>query len=191
MWKSILVRPSGESCYRYLIPRFKPNFHESLQLEGQTYPPEVCKVSSVYLQVERQHQRFPTLKAALVELDVEGKVFRLSPEEIFFKGQWFYQKGSTLSCALLIHAPSSNPSEWEIIYLPERARRSLMIRLYLCNQSSKFFKPIYPPAVDPSANYTVRLWEVHYPPDLKAKSQYLLTEFSDPKLYKSWMRGKP
>jgi len=188
--ETILIQPSGESCYRYLIPGSKAKVDEPLQLEGKTYPSEEWQVSSIYLQVEREGQSFPELKGALVELDVGKEVFRLRPQEIYFNGQWIRQEGDVLPCTLLIHASRSDPSDWDVLYLSQRARQSLMIRLYLFNHSSEFFTPIYPPLDDSSANYEVRLWEIRYPSDLKPDPKYLLTEFPDPKLYRSWMRGK-
>lgn len=188
--ETILIQPSGESCYRYLIPGSKAEVDELLELNETTYPPGAWKVSSIYLEVERAGQSFPELKSALVELDVEKQVFRLRPAEIYFNGQWIRQGGDVLPCTLLIHAERQDPSDWEVIYFSQRARQSLMVQLNLFNRSSEFFTPVYPQTDDTQANYDVRIWEIHYPPDLKADSKYLLTEFPDSKLYRSWMKGE-
>ena len=140
--------------------------------------------------MEREGQSFPELKGALVELDVGKEVFRLRPQEIYFNGGWIRQEGDVLPCTLLIHASRSDPSDWDVLYFSQRARQSLMARLYLFNRSSEFFTPIYPPTDDPSVNYEVQLWEIRYPSDLEPSPQYLLTEFPEGKLYRSWMKGK-
>ena len=188
--ETILIQPSGESCYRYLIPGAKAEVDELLELNGTTYPPGAWEVSSIYLQVERAGQSFPELKSALVELDVEKQVFRLRPAEIYFNGQWIRQEGDVLPCTLLIHAQRQDPSDWKVVYCSQRARQSLMVQLNLFNRSSEFFTSVYPQADDAQASYDVRIWEIHYPPDLKADSKYLLTEFPDAKLYRSWMKGE-
>ncbi len=187
--ENILIEPSGESCYRYLIPGSKATMDEPLQWEEEIYPQGDWQVSSVYLQVDRENQSLSRLKAALVEVEAGKQTFRLRPEAIFINGQWIRQEGSTLPCTLLIHTSSSNPSDWHVLYLSHRARQSLMIRLYLFNESSEFFTPIYPPTNGPSTNYEARLWEINYPPDVKPNPKYLLTQFPDSKLYRSWMKG--
>ena len=188
--ENILIEPSGENCYRYLIPGSKATIDEPLQWEGEIYPPGGWKVSSVYLQVDRENQSLPKLKAALVEVEAGKQIFRLRPEAISINGRWIRQEGNVLPCTLLIHASSNNPSDWHVLYLSQRARQSLMIRLYLFNESSEFFTPIYPPTNGPSTNYEVRLWEINYPPDVKPNPKYLLTQFPDSKLYRSWLRGE-
>ena len=187
--ENILIELSGESCYRYLIPGSKAIVDEPLQWEGEIYPPGDWQVNSVYLQVDRENQSFPRLKAALVEVEAGKQIFRLRPEAISINGQWIRQEGIVLPCTLLIHTSSSNPSDWHVLYLSQRARQSLMIRLYLFNESSEFFKPIYPPTNGPSMNYEARLWEINYPADVQPNPKYLLTQFPDPKLYRSWMKG--
>ena len=94
-----------------------------------------------------------------------------------------------LPCTLLIHAPRNDPSDWDVLYFSPQARQSLMVQLYLFNRSSDFFTPIYPPNNDSETNYGVRVWEIHYPSDIVADPKYLLTEFPDPKLHRSWMEG--
>ena len=187
--ENILIEPSGESCYRYLIPGSKATIDEPLQWEGEIYPPGDWQVSSIYLQADRENQNLPKLKAALIEVEAGKQILRLRPEAISINGQWIRQEGNVLPCTLLIHASSNNPSDWGVLYLSQRARQTLMIRLYLFNESSEFFKPIYPPTDGPSTNYEARLWEINYPPDVKPNPKYLLTQFPDPKLYRSWMKG--
>ena len=187
--ETILTQPAGESFYRYLIPGLKAKVDEPLQLEERIYPSGAWQVSSVYLQAKHQGQSFPELKSALVELDTGEQVLRLQPEKLFFNGRWIHQEGNVLPCTLLIHASSNNPSDWGVLYLSQRARQSLMIRLYLFNESSEFFKPIYPPTDGPSTNYEARLWEISYPPDVKPNPKYILTQFPDPKLHRAWMKG--
>ena len=188
--ETILIQPSGESCYRYLIPSSKADVDEPLQLEGKTYSSEEWRVSSIYLQAERLGQSFPELKGALVELDVGEQVFRLRPAELYFNGRWIRQEGDVLPCTLLIHASRSDPSDWNVLYFSQRARQSLMVQLYFFNRSSEFFTPIYPLHNDSETNYGVRVWEIHYPSDIVADPKYLLTEFPDSKLYRSWMKGE-
>ena len=167
---------SGESCYRYLIPSAKAKVGDQI-------------VSSIYLQVEGKEQGEQKLQTALVELDTGKWAVRLCPEEIYFKGQWIRQTEEAQSCTLLVHTPRSDPTDWEILYIPPKARKSLMIRLYLFNQLSEFFTPVYPIKNNTSTNYEVRLWEIHYPPDLEPNPLYLETEFPNPKFYRSWMKG--
>lgn len=163
--ETILIQPSGESCYRYLIPGSKAAVDEPLQLAGKTYSAEEWKASSIYLQVAQLGQSFPELKGALVELDAGEKVFRLRPAELYFNGQWIRQAGDVLPCTLLIHASRSDLSDWDVLCFSQRARQSLMVQLYLFNRSSEFFTPIYPPNNDSDPNYGVRVWEIHYPSD--------------------------
>ena len=56
-------------------------------------------------------------------------------------------------------------------YLPATGWNSLAIRLYLCNELSDIFVPIYPTNGNDSVDFKV--WEINYPPDIKTNPKYL------------------
>ena len=58
-------------------------------------------------------------------------------------------------------------------YIPPRAWNSLAIRLYFRGELPEGFRPVYPTARDATA--TAKVWEIHYPPDIKTDVKYLKT----------------
>ena len=59
-------------------------------------------------------------------------------------------------------------------YLPAVGWNSLIVRLYLREDNSKAFEPIYPQKDVPFPS--VKVWKIHYPPDIKKNPKYLETE---------------
>lgn len=59
-------------------------------------------------------------------------------------------------------------------YVPSIAWDNFAIRLFLRGMSNDAFVPVYPADGDPTAE--VKVWEIHYPPDIKPHPKYLATE---------------
>ena len=58
-------------------------------------------------------------------------------------------------------------------YVPPIAWENIAIRLFLRGISSNAFKPVY--EVQETGETDVKVWEIHYPPDIKANPKYLKT----------------
>lgn len=59
-------------------------------------------------------------------------------------------------------------------YLPTASWNSLACRLYIHGQMPDVFVQVYPTDKDAAAG--VKVWEIHYPPDIKTNPKYLATE---------------
>lgn len=59
-------------------------------------------------------------------------------------------------------------------YIPTIGWQSLAVRLYFLGHFPDIFRPIYPANGDDIA--PVKVWEIHYPPDIETDDTYLTTE---------------
>ena len=59
-------------------------------------------------------------------------------------------------------------------YIPPNSWNSLAGRLFFRGEFSEIFVPVYPEDGDVTAE--VKVWEIHYPPDVKSNPKYLATE---------------
>ncbi len=59
-------------------------------------------------------------------------------------------------------------------YIPNIGWDNLAVRLYFRGDIPGIFVPVYPVDKDPTAE--VKVWEIHYPPDIQANPKYLATE---------------
>ena len=62
-------------------------------------------------------------------------------------------------------------------YISTLGWQSLAVRLYFLGDFSDIFVPIYPTNGEDTA--LVKVWEIHYPPDIKTDDKYLATEPSE------------
>ena len=63
-------------------------------------------------------------------------------------------------------------------YLPPAGWNSLAVKLYFRQEHSSAFVPVYP--VETAVNADVKIWEIHYPPNIKTYEKYLATEPEKP-----------
>ena len=59
-------------------------------------------------------------------------------------------------------------------WVPPIGWNSLAVKLFLRREHSTAFRPIYPTNGDTTAK--VKIWEIHYPPNIKTNEKYLATE---------------
>lgn len=59
-------------------------------------------------------------------------------------------------------------------YIPALGWNSLAVKLFLRDEHSDIFIPVYP--IDDSTAKDIKVWEVHYPPDIETDEKYLATE---------------
>ena len=59
-------------------------------------------------------------------------------------------------------------------YIPPNTWNSLAVRLFFGGESSDTFVPVYPEDGDVTAE--VKVWKIHYPPDVKSNPKYLETK---------------
>ena len=62
-------------------------------------------------------------------------------------------------------------------YISTLGWQSLAVRLYFLGEFADIFVPIYPTNGENTA--LVKVWEIHYPPDIKTDDKYLATESSE------------
>lgn len=180
---------------RYNQLNGKAIVNDVLQLNDKIYERKSWSVTNVYLNLVRDGKKSWELKGVVLEVNIGGKVIRLPPQEIYFRGKSIKNiKDETLPCTIIIHSSTSNPLNWDVLFLSETVRRALMIRLHLLNKGSDFFVPVYPTRDQKResqvVDYSVRIWKINYPQSVSTKPKYLEMEFSDPKLHRSWVQGK-
>ncbi|MCG9134249.1 hypothetical protein J5I95_21520 [Candidatus Poribacteria bacterium] len=59
-------------------------------------------------------------------------------------------------------------------YVPPIGWKSLAVRLFFHGESPNVFVPVYP--MDGNVTADVKVWEIHYPPDIQPNPKYLATE---------------
>ena len=156
---------SGLMAYRY-------RSNESIFVDWNA-PPETGKnvqvpweVSGIYLKPGDSEYLSDDLTAVLLELRHKDYVIRLPPEQVTFQGKVVENRGNVVPCTLLVRAHSADLFDWAILYLSEKARSSLSIRLFLQDTPSDFFEPVYPPPSASTDQYFARIWKINYPQNL-------------------------
>lgn len=76
---------------------------------------------------------------------------------------------------LIVFNESQKPSA--AYYIPPVGWDSFAIRLYFRGEISNNFVPIYPTSKNAAA--PVKIWEIHYPPDIKPDPKYLKTGYPE------------
>ena len=162
--------PNGPTyMYRYLISRPFNSGGESLTFGGATYTPGDWRVARVFLS---GNEAGDTLHA-LVELDIQGEVYRAPPQEVVLGAQTFQappRDGVPLTLA--IYAPSEDPMSWQVFCVSANARKTLLSRLFLFGELADTFERVYPPP-GPDADFGVQIWRVHYPAEVRTDPLYL------------------
>ena len=59
-------------------------------------------------------------------------------------------------------------------YVPPLGWESLAVKLFIRGEHSNAFVPVYP--VDEEDMIKVKVWEIHYPPDMETDPKYLATQ---------------
>ena len=165
---------SGKIIYRYLRSHAaKEPLRESFSVAGKHYQPEGWQISSIYLQIPERSENSLEI-AVLVEVNNGKQVFRLRPEEVYFKDSYVRQKDAFLPSTLLIDAPSEDPTDWTIVYLSPKVRQTLIAKLFLLNMQSAFFISVYPDSV--GSQSSARIWKIRYPEGIALNKEYLKTQ---------------
>ena len=193
--REIIQSRQGGTIFAYAPETIGKLMNEPLSITGETYPAGAWKINKVYLKLEGPNGNTDELLGILIEVQIGDKTIRLKPEEFYYKGMTYQQAGEDVfPCTLLISAHTDNPLDWEIFCLPPRVRNTLMVRLYLLNQASDYFRPVYPTEIAAKqrdlevSDFSTRVWEVHYPTNLSTDPKYLQTDFPDAELRRLWKR---
>ena len=193
--REIIQSRQGGTIFVYAPETIDEFMNEPLPITSETYPAGAWKINKVYLKLEGPNGNTDGLLGILIEVQIEDKTIRLKPEEFYYKGRTYQQAGEDVfPCTLLISAHTDNPLDWEIFCLPPRVRNTLMIRLYLLNQASDYFHPVYPTEIETKqadleiSDFSARIWEIHYPDNLLTDPKYLETDFPDTELRRLWKR---
>ena len=193
--REIIQSRQGGTIFAYAPETIGKFMNEPLSITGETYPAGAWKINRVYLKLEGPNGNTDKLLGILIEVQIEDKIIRLKPEEFYYKGMIYQQAGEDVfPCTLLISAHTDNPLDWEIFCLPPRVRNTLMVRLYLLNQASDYFRPVYPTEIAAKqralevSDFSTRIWEIHYPTNLSTDPKYLQTDFPDAELRRLWKR---
>ena len=193
--REIIQSRQGGTIFTYAPQTVNKFMSELLTIKEGIYPTGAWKINNIHLKLTGSNGSTDELLGLLIEVQIEDKTIRLRPEAFFYKGTLYQQVGEDiLPCTLLISAHTDNPLDWEIFCLPPRVQSTLMIRLFLLNQASDYFRPVYPPEIVvqqgglESADLSLRIWEIHYPDNLSTDPKYLQTDFPDAELRRLWKR---
>jgi len=155
------------------------NFHHSigipvddeLQLNGQRYPRRSVFLTDVSVPIIREKEiAFGKPEANVI---YQNQRLKLTIAEVCFNGKsWRFPDADLPGCLLLKPSESNDATKFiSAIYLPQTARRSLLVKLFLLNGSSDSFQLVYP--TGKHKNTTVKIWKTHYPPEIQTVSDYL------------------
>ena len=193
--REIIQSRQGGTIFAYAPETTDKFMNEPLAIKDGTYPAGAWKINRVYLKLEGPNGNIDELLGILIEVQIGNRTIRLKPEEFYYKGMTYQQTGEDVfPCTLLISAHTDNPLDWEIFCLSPRVRSTLMIRLYLLNQASDYFRPVYPTEISTEqddlevSDFSTRIWEVHYPTNLSTDPKYLEIDFPDAELRRLWKR---
>lgn len=138
-------------------------------------------------------------KAAVV---INGKRHFTSFHSVIWKDRKWIGPPDSLPGTLIIQPfrLKSSPSSLEALYIPPKAAKSLMVRLFLSEAHLSGFEPVYdsgagaPLAVSENSyegNMRVKIWRIHYPPTLLTSPKYLAADFPPGPLREAWSKGAP
>ena len=193
--REIIQSRQGGTIFTYAPQTISKFMNEPLAIKSGTYPTGAWKINNIHLKLTGSNGSTDELLGILIEVQIEDRAIRLRPEAFSYKGKMYQQVGEDiLPCTLLVSAHTDNPLDWVVFCLSPRARSTLMVRLYLLNQASDYFRPVYPPEIVAqqgdldSPDFSVRIWEIHYPDNLSTDPKYLQTDFPDAELRRLWKR---
>ena len=193
--REIIQSRQGGTIFTYAPQTISKFMNEPLAIKSGTYPTGAWKINNIHLKLTGSNGSTDELLGILIEVQIEDRTIRLRPEAFSYKGKMYQQVGEDiLPCTLLISAHTDNPLDWVVFCLSPRMRSTLMVRLYLLNQASDYFRPVYPPEALSqqgdlnSPDFSVRIWEIHYPDNLSTDPKYLQTDFPDAELRRLWKR---
>ena len=193
--REIIQSRQGGTIFTYAPQTISKFMNEPLAIKSGTYPTGAWKINNIHLKLTGSNGSTDELLGILIEIQIEDKTIRLRPEKFYYKGMTYQQGGEDIvPCTLLISSHTDNPLDWEIFCLPLRVRNTLMVRLYLLNQASDYFRPVYPTENATkqgnleTSDFSTRIWEIHYPDNIPTDPKYLQTDFPDAELRRLWKR---
>ena len=193
--RQIIQSRQGGTIFTYAPQTVNKFMSELLTIKDGTYPTGAWKINNIHLKLTGSNGSTDELLGILIEIQIEDRTIRLRPEAFSYKGKMYQLVGEDiLPCTLLISTHTDNPLDWEIFCLSPRVRNTLMVRLYLLNQASDYFRPVYPIAIatkqgdQDASDFSARIWEIHYPANLPTDPKYLQTDFPDAEFRRLWKR---
>ena len=193
--REIIQSRQGGTIFTYAPQTISKFMNEPLEIKSGTYPTGAWKINNIHLKLTGSNGSTDELLGILIEIQIEDRTIRLRPEAFSYKGKMYQLVGEDiLPCTLLISTHTDNPLDWEIFCLSPRVRNTLMVRLYLLNQASDYFRPVYPIAIatkqgdQDASDFSARIWEIHYPANLPTDPKYLQTDFPDAEFRRLWKR---
>lgn len=122
---------------------------------------------------------------AEVILAGDGLRYKASVREIYVDGESTVFDGADVPGCLYLPTENGDggvDSVREAVYIPAKVRDSLLVRLYLLDEPSPFFEPVYPVSSSDGSRGPVRIWSISYPPGLEDVPEYLLEDAPDPRV---------
>ncbi len=182
----------GGYVLRFPVAEAKPalgDFPLNLS-EERIVPANQWLMLDATLQFKSSDAGYAPVAASVRARTMDGKSLVLFPRRIRLNGQDFDKEDGDIPGTLVCFPPSDSDkkSVWRAFYVSEKMERFLSIRLLLLGQSIPSFHRVYP--VEKGINLPpVGVWKIEYPPHILPRPEYLFTDFPNPALRRSWMRG--
>ncbi|HID56442.1 TPA: hypothetical protein EYP37_07920 [Candidatus Poribacteria bacterium] len=152
-----------------------------LKLKGKRIPEGKWGLSGFYLLGEDNE-----MVSGIGVVRGEHRSYKLPIEVIPLTGSSGEKRGEIPGYLALL----SKDDIWRGVYLSEKGRDYLTVKLLLSDGKLLHFHRIYPPDNRADSVSEVQVWEISYPEGLSYPRGYLEREFPDIKLYRAWIRGR-
>lgn len=164
----------------------------SFVFKGTTYTPRNWHVEGIkvtlYKNKDIDHHRIVKTE---VKLFLNGKSMSIPLKRAFIQGNEHFENLAGKEYVFpggVILLRTQDHSKWVGAYVPEVGYNSLLVRMFLMDRYSKYFKQIYP--LTEYRRSGIKIWEITYPKDMKFRDEYLVKDFDSKRLKTAWMLGK-
>jgi len=169
-----------------MVTHFLPqpfNTTDTLTLDGQEYPPGKWSIRQVSIVSDKSRKRWSTVIHGIAG----DQPFSKPPREFRFK-EHIIETNDGIPGSIIV-LPSKDDKN-KLLYISEKARNLLAVRLYLFQEDIPGFSLVYDTnSILPCEIDGLRLWKIEYPSEINQRKEYLATKFPE-ELRKSWQRGE-
>jgi hypothetical protein len=185
------------AAYFYAIPNTHLLMHEPLVIHKTTYAPRDWRILGITLRCDPSGTEIIPRNldvTILVQTRGQPEPKRLRPDKVLWNREGVELNGAskpvpTMPATLLCFGDAARLKEVQIGLLSNTARQSLMVRLFVLDDTPSFLKKIYP-TPDTLENTTYRVWKIKYPEGIAKNPDFVRTNFPPGPLSDAWLHDR-